>query len=80
MHEGASEQLLNPQNETVESPFILKAKRCFALLAATTATVVIAVSTDTVENNYDNDNPENPFATTIVIIITKAHKSSSFQI
>ena len=46
--------------------------------AATTATVVTIVTADAVKDNYDNDNPEDPFAT--IVVISKAHKSSSFQI
>lgn len=49
-------------------------------LATAAATVVVAVAADAVKNNYDNDNPENPFATAAVVIISKAHNSSSFQI
>ena len=52
------------------------------MLATAAATVVtLVVAADAVKNNYDNDNPENPFATAaVVIIISKAHNSSSFQI
>ena len=45
------------------------------LLAAATATVVVAtITADAVKDNYDNDNPENPFATTVIVVISKAHK------
>ena len=75
MHDGASEQLRKPRKKMVESPFLLKAKRCFAPLAAATATVVIVtITADAVKDNYDNDNPENPFATATVVVISKAHK------
>ena len=50
------------------------------LLATAAATAVIIVTADAVEDNYDNDNPEDPFATATIVIISKAHDSSSFQI
>lgn len=48
---------------------------------ATTAvvTITIAITADAVKDNYDNDYPENPFATVTIVVISKAHKSSSFQ-
>ena len=50
------------------------------LLATAAATVVtIIVAADAVKDNYDNDYPENPFATATIVVISKAHKSSSFQ-
>jgi len=50
------------------------------VLATTTViTIAITITADAVKDNYDNDNPENPFATATVIVISKAHKSSSFQ-
>ena len=80
MHDDASEQLRKSRKKTVESPFLSKAKRCFASLAAATATVVIVtITADAVKDNYDNDNPEDPFATATVIVISKAHKNSSFS-
>ena len=51
----------------------------FSLAAATAAVVIIATTADAVKDNYDNDNPENPFATATIVVISKAHKSSSFQ-
>jgi len=79
MHDGASAQLLNARKKTVESPFLSKAKRCFAPLAAATAIVAAVIAAEAVKDNYDNDNPENPFATVTIVIISKAHKSSSFR-
>ena len=52
----------------------------FLLATAAAAVIAIIVATDTIKDNYDNDYPENPFATAIVVVISKAHKSSSFQI
>lgn len=50
------------------------------VLATTTViTIAITITADAVKDNYDNDDPENPFATATVIVISKAHKSSSFQ-
>lgn len=50
------------------------------MLATAAATVVtIIVAADAVKDNYDNDDPENPFATATIVVISKAHKSSSFQ-
>ena len=47
-----------------------------ATATATAVSVVCAAST--VEQKHDDDNPDNPFAT--AIIITKEHINSSFQI
>ena len=47
------------------------------LATAAAAVIAIVVATSAVKDNYDNDNPENPFAT--IVVISKAHKSSSFQ-
>ena len=49
------------------------------LASATAAVVAIVVAADAVKDNYDNDYPENPFATATIVVISKAHKSSSFQ-
>ncbi len=50
------------------------------VLATTTViTITIAIAADAVKDNYDNDYPENPFATATIVVISKAHKSSSFQ-
>jgi len=50
------------------------------VLATTTViTIAITITADAVKDNYDNDYPENPFATAIIVVISKAHKSSSFQ-
>ncbi len=50
------------------------------VLATTTViTIAITITADAVKDNYDNDDPENPFAAATVIVISKAHKSSSFQ-
>ena len=76
MHDDASEQLRKSRKKTVGTPFLSKTKRCFASLAAATATAFAVITADAVEDNYNNDNPENPFAT---VVISKAHKSSSFQ-
>ena len=49
------------------------------LATATAAVVAIVVAADAVKDNYDNDDPENPFATATIVVISKAHRSSSFQ-
>ena len=49
------------------------------LLAAAAAFVAIISTADAVKNNYDNDNPENPFTAAAVVVISKAHNNSSFR-
>ena len=47
-------------------------------LATAAATAVFVITADAVKDNYDNDNPEDPFATA-TIVISKAHNDSSFS-